>query len=176
MTDKLTGAALAERIESIVTWRPDLHDQEFWFHLYPEGKGSGTTDGKVAPEDLPLERIFQEVDEQLEEEFSCDTTLCVAGWALILNGYEIRRDRIPSKFIPDLMTTDDYTIKDGKRHDIYEKAAELLKIGRDDAEKLFSDTLSNDQAVDALDYLSNGSQIDWADICWDDEENRDEYY
>jgi len=174
MTDVLTGAELAERIESIVTWRPDLHDQDFWFKHYDDER-KDTRYGKVTPDELPLETLLQEVTEMREEPVSCNTTLCVAGWALVLNGYEIRRDKSLSRYTENVYITEDYALKDGQKFDIYDKAAELLGISAEDGDKLFSE-IHNDQAVEALSAISNGNPIQWEDILDYDEEYDPDYY
>lgn len=165
MSDILTGAALAERIESIVSWRPDLHDQGYWFASYDDK--NQRVFGDIKPEELPLKDILREVDEQLEEEHPCNTTLCVAGWAVVLNGYSLHR--VPRQSGENHFMWHFYAEKDGKNFHIDELAMELLGLDMQDAEKLFSETISNEQALEALEYIVNGIPIDWDEIVGGDE-------
>jgi len=141
MTDTLTGAKLAETIEKVVTMLPDNHDQGFWFYTYEAPNSYQPVD----PDSIKLVQILDAVEagKEAAKEIKCNTTLCTAGWALMLNGYKlVRKDY------------DDFAEKDGKRYDIFKKAQELLEIDRDTADVLFDGDTSNDDAVEMLYAIS----------------------
>lgn len=143
MTDTLTGAKLAETIEKVVTMLPDNHDQGFWFYTYEAPNSYQPVD----PESIKLVQILDAVEagEAAAKEVKCNTTLCTAGWALMLNGYKLVREDY-----------DDFAEKDGERYDIFKKAQELLEIDRDTADVLFDGDTSNDDAAEILYRLGTG--------------------
>lgn len=170
MLDTLTGPELAEKIQKIVTLHPDMHDQGFWFRNY--GEQSTVNYSEVNGETINLDKILEAVEDDKEAP-QCGTTLCVAGWALILNGYSLMRRAVKSSY-GDWTIHEDYAVKDGEEYDIETTAAELLNIDTYDSEDLFSDSITNEQAVEALDYLKHDEEIDW-DAIKDYDEEDDEY-
>lgn len=169
MEDTLVGPELADKIKKIVTLHPDMHDQGFWFRNY----GETPTYNPVDAELIKLDEILKAVEEDKEAP-QCGTTLCVAGWALVLNGYTLMRTEKKSSY-GNWVVPHDFALKDGVEYDIEDKASELLNIDSYDAEELFSEQISNDQAVEALEFLSVDHEIDWDEIkgYYDDED--DEY-
>lgn len=157
MTDTLTGSKLAETIEKVVTMVPDSHDQGSWFYAYD------TDDSQVAdPESIHLVQILDAVEagEEAAKEVKCNTTLCTAGWALILNGYRLEKDE----------WGDDVAVKDGNAFDIGSVARGLLDIDQRTADTLFDGDTSNDDAVSILGYLAQGNKEGAADFITDMED------
>lgn len=143
MTEKYTGAELAEKIHRIVTMRPDLHDQGSWFHVYDV-----EPDGGVDADSIQLVQILDEVyaEEQRAEEVSCNTTFCTAGWACILNGYTLKTDE----------SGYERAYKNGEYFDIEKTARDLLRIDSDVSDVLFDGDTSNSRAVSMLNDLRHG--------------------
>lgn len=139
--DELTGSELAHEIKERILRDPDKHAQSFWF------RHSDHSDTRVPA--------------SFAEKPECGTTLCVAGWAAVLNGYDVGYS---------------YTDR-GVRHvfgfkeiqgvelkfEISELAADLLEIDENDADVLFTAT-TNDEAVEALSWLECGLKIEWDTI------------
>ncbi len=142
------NADLANKIRTIIDMRPDNHDQGSWFYVYEGDKG------KLSPDDVHVVELLAEVQEaeqngkdyrDFEPSVSCAATLCVAGWACILEGYTLTED-------------DNETVvaeKDGVQTKVQEKAAELLGLDDDLANWLFCRT-DDEMAIEALDELSDG--------------------
>lgn len=152
MTDTLTGAKLAETIEKVVTMLPDSHDQGSWFYTYNVDYAGQAVD----PDSIQLVQILDAVEagEEAAKEVTCNTTLCTAGWALILNGYRLEKDP---------MCRDDVAVKDGEKFDIATAARELLDIDKRTADVLFDGDTGNDDAVTILSYLGRGDKNGAAD-------------
>lgn len=168
MLDTLTGPELAGKIKKIVTLHPDMHDQGFWYRNYGENRTINYND--VNAEIINLDKILEAVEEDKEAP-QCGTTLCVAGWALILNGYTLMRRTRPSAY-GDWTINEDFAMKDGEEHDIEITAAVLLNLDTHETEDLFSESITNEQAVEALGYLENDHEIDWDEILgYDDDED-----
>lgn len=159
MTDTLTGAKLAETIEKVVTMLPDNHDQGSWFYTYHADYAGQPVD----PESIQLVQILDAVEagEEAAKEVTCNTTLCTAGWALILNGYRLEKE--PT-------WNDDVAFKDGEKFDIAKAAQDLLDIDKRTADTLFSGDTSNEDAVTILGYLGRGDKNGAADFITDMEE------
>lgn len=164
---------LADKIRSIIGMRPDVHDQSNWFQVY-EGNAKS-----LSPEDIRVNELLQEIRDseekgidyrEFEPVIECGATLCVAGWACILEGYTLADDA-------------DKTIvaeKDGVRTKVQDKAAELLGLDNDLATWLFCRT-DDEQAIEALDELAEGDiptdyryEDDGCPCCRYDD--RDDYY
>lgn len=154
MTDTLTGAKLAATIEKVVTMLPDTHDQGSWFYNYDQGR-----DGSVDPESIHLVEILDAVEagEEKVKEVTCNTTLCTAGWALILNGYKLTKDEQGYEV----------AVKDGETFGIFETAQNLLDIDKRIADALFDGDTDNDDAVEILAFLGNNDQVSAADYITD---------
>ena len=138
---------LADKIRSVIGMRPGNHDQSNWFYVYEGDKG------KLTPEDVHVVELLAEVQENeekgvdykdFEPSVSCGATLCVAGWACILEGYT-------------LMDGDNDIVaeKDGVQTKVQDKAAELLGLDDDLATWLFCRT-TDETAIEALDELADG--------------------
>lgn len=139
---------LADKIRSVIGMRPGNHDQGSWFYVY-----EGDTE-KLTPEDVHVVELLAEVRENeekgvdykdFEPSVSCGATLCVAGWACILEGYSLMDDE--NKNI--------VAEKDGVRTKVQDKAAELLGLDVDLATWLFCRT-DDETAIEALDELAEG--------------------
>lgn len=160
MTEQLTGIELADTIFKVVTKRPDLHDQGSWFHVYSHDEHGG-----VNAESIQLVQILDEVEaeEMRAEEVSCNTTMCTAGWACILNGYTLKADE----------TGYERAFKDGESFDIENTARKLLNIDEDVAEVLFDGETSEGRAANMLDDLRKGLypdiESDRCSCCEDDD-------
>lgn len=140
---------LADKIRTLVGMRPDVHDQTTWFYVY------GGRRDVVSPEDVHAEQILAEAKKQedngvsymsFEPEISCDATLCVAGWACILEGYtlvERGNDTFAEKGDEEPML-------------VMAKAGELLGLEDEVANWLFCST-DDDQAIEALDDMVEGN-------------------
>lgn len=142
------NAELADKIRTIIGMRPGVHDQGNWFYVY-----EGTAD-KLSPEDVHVVELLAEAKENeekgvsyadFEPTVSCEATLCVAGWACILEGYTLTED------------DNEYIVaeKDGVQTRVQEKGAELLGLDREVADWLFCST-DDDMAIEALDDMVEG--------------------
>ena len=156
---------LANDIRTVVSMIPGMHDQEFWFEIH--GYGSK----RVTPEDIKVFDILAETkaaeaegktyrDFELQTIPSCDATLCLAGWACILNGYTLEYDAEEEET---------FVVKDDKRVPVDVKGRELLGIDEEVADWLFCET-NDEQALDALDALAEGNlpghfQYEDSDYC-----------
>ena len=175
MTDTLTGAALAATIEKVVTMLPDAHDQGSWFYSYDVDNNQS-----VDPESIQLVQILDAVEagEEAAKEVKCNTTLCSAGWAVMLNGYTLAKDS----------WGDERAVKDGESFDIATLAADLLDINKRTADTLFDGDTANEDAVEILGYLGRGDKLGAADYieemleeeygrcgCGCDDDDRDDY-
>lgn len=142
INDELTGADLAFEIGQQISRTPDAHQQAFWFRN----------------EDHSNRRV---VSDTFLKQPECGTTLCVAGWAAVLNGYDVGyyehttgvRSVYAFKTIQGLEL----------RFEIGDLAQDLLELSDGDAEALFCGTI-NSEAVQALEYLERGVSVDWEDI------------
>lgn len=153
---------LADKIRTIIGMRPSVHDQGNWFYVY-----EGNAD-KLTPEDVHVVELLAEVKENeekgvdfatFEPTVSCEATLCVAGWACILEGYTLLED------------DNEYIVaeKDGIQTRVQEKGAELLGLDNEVADWLFCRT-DDEQAIEALDDMTdgtvpNGFRYDSDDYC-----------
>lgn len=157
MTDTLTGSELAATIEKVVTMLPDAHDQGSWFYSYEQGY-----DGTVDPDSIHLVELLDAVEagEEVAKEVKCNTTLCTAGWALILNGYTLSKDEC----------NEDVAIKEDEKFDIGRAAQKLLDIDKRTADALFDGDTSNEDAVTILSYLGRGDHNGAADYITDMQE------
>lgn len=142
INDELTGAELAFEIGQQISRTPDAHQQAFWFRN----------------KDQSNRRV---VSETFLKQPECGTTLCVAGWAAVLNGYDVGYYEHPT----GVRSVYAYKMVQGLelRFEIGDLAQDLLEISDGDAEALFCAT-NNREAVVALEYLETGSRIDWDDI------------
>lgn len=140
---------LANDIRTVIGMTPNMHDQSNWFYVY-EGRKD-----RLTPEDVHVVELLKETKEaeekginfsEFEPTVSCEATLCVAGWACIMNGYELIQD-------DDDMEV--YAVKDDEKTLVMDKGADLLGLESDVADWLFCDT-SDDQAIEALDDLAEG--------------------
>ncbi len=151
MTDTLTGTELAATIEKIVTMLPDNHDQGFWFFTYDVADNRQTVD----PESIQLVQILDAVEagEEKAKEVTCNTTLCSAGWAVMLNGYTLARNQ----------WGDEHAYKDGEEFDIATLARDLLDIDTRTADVLFDGDTSNEDAAEIMGYIGRGDKSGAAD-------------
>ncbi len=143
------NSELASKIRTIIDMRPGNHDQGNWFYVYDSDNKD-----KLSPEDVHVVELLEEVQKaeeagidykDFEPTVSCDATLCVAGWACILEGYTLLED------------DNEYIVaeKDGVQTRVQDKGAELLGLDSDLAAWLFCRT-DDEQAIEALDELSEG--------------------
>ncbi|WPH58186.1 hypothetical protein SEA_LUCKYSOCKE_172 [Streptomyces phage LuckySocke] len=140
---------LAGNIRTVIDMIPNMHDQGHWFYVYETYKD------KLTPEDVHVVELLAEAKDaeekgvsysEFEPTVSCPATLCVAGWACIMNGYTL---------VEDDSECETFAEKDGVRTKVLEKGAELLGLDSDVANWLFCDT-DDEAALDALDDLSAG--------------------
>lgn len=109
-----------------------------------------------------LTRTLQIVESDGKDTLNiCDTTLCVSGWALALDGWQFNRYGTPTK--------------DGQQFDSWVKTGmKILDITLYDAEVLFG--TSDTRAVLALTQLAEGADIiDWDKVNDEDDDDDDEY-
>lgn len=144
------NAELAKDIRTIIDRIPNMHDQENWFYVY-EGRKD-----RLTPEDVHVVELLKEAREAeekgvtyatFEPTVSCEATLCVAGWACIMNGYDLVLDDEDEQV---------YAVKDDEKAWVLDKGADLLGLGREVADWLFCDT-DDAQALEALDDLADGN-------------------
>ncbi len=151
MTDTLTGSELAATIEKVVTMLPDNHDQGSWFFTYDVDDNRQAVD----PESIQLVQILDAVEagEAKAKEVKCNTTLCSAGWAVMLNGYTLAKDTYGYE----------KAFKDGEEFEIADLARDLLDIDKRTADVLFDGDTSNDDAVEIMGYIGRGDKSGAAD-------------
>lgn len=162
MTDTLIGAELAATIEKVVTMLPDNHDQGSWYFTYDVDDNRQAVD----PESIQLVQILDAVEagEVAAKEVKCNTTLCSAGWAVMLNGYTLAKDDMGYE----------HAFKDGETFDIARLAQDLLDIDKRTADVLFDGDTSNEDAVEIMGYIGRGDKLGAADYITEMQED-DEY-
>lgn len=140
---------LANDIRTVIDMIPNMHDQTNWFYVYEGNKD------RLTPEDVHVAELLKEAKEaeakdityaSFEPTVSCDATLCVAGWACIMNGYELVHDDEDREI---------YAVKGDEKSFVMNKGAELLGLDGDLANWLFCDT-NDETALEALDALAEG--------------------
>jgi len=159
---------LAQDILTVINMLPNVHDQNSWFYVY---EGNKT---RLTPEDIHMAQLLKEAKEgdekgisyrEFEPSVPCNATLCVAGWACIMNGYElvIGQDEDGAY--------DTYAVKDDEHVGVFRKGQELLGISKEVADWLFCET--NDvMATEALSDLSEG-RIPDMEMEYDDSDHYD---
>lgn len=145
---------LANDIRTVIDMIPNMHDQENWFYVY-EGRKD-----RLTPEDVHVVELLKEAKEaeekgvnysEFEPTVSCEATLCVAGWACIMSGYELVQDDDDMEI---------YAVKDDEKAFVMNKGADLLGLDQEVANWLFCDT-TDETALEALDDLIDG-QVPYA--------------
>lgn len=146
---------LADDIRTVIGMIPNMHDQENWFYVY------GGDRERLTPEDVHVVELLKEAKEseekgqnytEFEPTVSCEATLCVAGWACIMNGYTLVSDDEDGY-------TEVYAEKNGEREEVFKKGQELLGIETEVADWLFCST-TDEQALEALNALAEGELPD----------------
>ncbi len=126
------------RVLEFITTRNERHYQDVWTDTEDVPDSFFTTVTNVVdPEGHPVcvyggERGRVEVL-QPNEEWSCGTVACLAGWAALLNGWRpIRRES-------------DLVYRDGRAEPVIDVARRVLDLDRDQAETLFVGSNSLEQ-------------------------------
>lgn len=109
---------LLKKVHAQITAHPEGHRQETWVD-FPDGVEAITL-----------------------ENFSCGTTLCIAGWAVILSGGTVYADA----FGDDAFVTTD------REESLFFHARSVLGFGYAEAEYIFLDT-DNASAIAKLEYI-----------------------
>lgn len=151
----MPNAQMAGKILDMINKYPENFDMSTWISYISEDMNRMTdlshTDPLYRAQTL---RIF-ELDDS-EGLNICDTTLCVSGWAVALDGWEFNRYGTPKK--------------DGEVFEGWiETGKKILDISQEDADILFGTT--EIRAKIALGQLAQGAfSIDWDKVRDEDPE------
>lgn len=142
---------IAEVLQAIRN-HPERHNQESWVALKtPEGKKR---------EEFALNHLTIKGEELIVAEGSCQTSACIAGWALLYEGFEAS-DPFPNG-MADNISYMRMTSPEGEGFPSYEVAtiaAHVLGIPQDqNADQLFMD-MEEDRAVAQLMYFYDNGRL-----------------
>jgi hypothetical protein len=149
----MANALMAKRILRAIEANPYNFDMNSWVSIpwvtwngeeYEEGEDS------FALTPLFIEAVNTDAAELPEEIGNvCGTTLCVAGWALALDGWELTRNEEAFK-------------KGEEFRGFFATGAEILDISVEEADRLF--TLNDEHAIIILTQIAEGEEINWTAV------------
>jgi hypothetical protein len=158
----MANALMAKRILRAIEANPYNFDMAFWVSIpwasweetdYATWNGEEDEEGEdsFALTPLFIEAVNTDAAELPKEIGNvCGTTLCIAGWALALDGWELTRN-------------DDEAFKKGEEfRGFFATGAEILDISTGEAERLF--TLNDENAIIILTQIAEGEEINWTAV------------
>lgn len=146
---------LAQKILSLIEANRAAFNMDSWFH----GDRTWTDEMAVEPLIIGLEDITP----------ACGTTMCLAGWAAVAQGYVLKSMVLPDRTLHGAFATKDslevlypepaVEWSSSKYTNFVKLGAELLDIPLNDADALFG--TSNEEAEYFLRLLASGVEFDW---------------
>lgn len=136
----MVNQEMFQRVNTMLTEFPELHDQTYWEEADTEATGS------------------------------CGTTRCVAGWAVWLKALDLglvsrKRDTVDTNMLHDVadhvgVPTEDEDGCEIGSGDLYELVgAKLLGLSQDDADNLFTDMNKHRVTRRVASYATTGKDI-----------------
>lgn len=139
----MRNQAMFYRIAQIIEQMPQQHDQEGWFGNLGTGDSNDTEKRMIG-----------------NEEYTCGTTQCVAGWAIVLDrrlkGFENDTDGLTVALVED---SGGVTVKLRDSDDYSCFAAEILGLDEYEAYELFFTTDTGLDWPNILRDIGNGANV-----------------
>ena len=128
------NVALARKVLEHIEAHPEEFDMDQW--------GIKRSDGK------PMERVINEDDEERAAVVTCNTSACLAGWAVTLDPDVTKIRYSHPGFFGDVVNMTHATYTDGTTFDIENAGAKSLGLDFEQPEVSFYST--NESAIDQL--------------------------